>query len=147
MEQTLFLFKPDALERGLVGIILNRLERAGLRIVNCGYFCPDIDFLKRHYADLENRNPVAFERSTRCMADKPFLAFVFEGINAVQKIRAFVGATDPCKAPLGTIRGDFSSDSFEQADRENRATLNLVHASDSRETAEQEIALWFPTTK
>jgi len=147
MEQTLFLLKPDAMERGLAGIILNRLERAGLRIINCRYCCPTRDFLKRHYADLESRNPVAFERGTRCMADKPFLAFVFEGINAIQKTRALVGTTDPIKAPAGTIRGDFSCDSIGAADLDNRATHNLVHASDSPETARIEIELWFPTVK
>lgn len=135
------------MERGLAGIILNRLERAGLRIINCRYLCPTVGFLKQHYADLEDRNPVAFERGTRCMADKPFLAFVFEGINAVQKIRALVGATDPSKSLPGTIRGDFSSDSLDQADTENRATFNLVHASDSTKTAKHEIGLWFPSAK
>ena len=147
MEQTLFLLKPDAMERGLAGVIINRLERAGLKIVNCRYCCPTRDFLRLHYADLEGRNPLAFERGTRCMADKPFLAIVFKGCNAIQKTRMLVGATDPGKAPAGTIRGDFSCDSLEVANIENRATYNLVHASDSPETAKREIELWFPTAK
>ncbi len=142
MPQTLVLLKNDALERGLAGAILARFERAGLRIAECRLLRPSLALWQQHYADLKERNPSAFERSTRYLAGTPILALVLSGPNAVQKARAMVGSTDPLKAPPGTIRGDFSPDSIDLADAENRSTFNLVHAADSEASAQREIALW-----
>jgi nucleoside-diphosphate kinase len=143
MQQTLILLKCDAVERGLVGTILERFERTGLRISDCRQLCPGLEKWQEHYAELQSRNARAFERSTQFLAGKPVIAAILTGPNAILKVRSLCGATDPLKALAGTIRGDYSLDAFEQADAENRSTLNLVHASDSEASAAREIAIWF----
>ncbi len=143
MEETLVLLKFDALERGLSGTILERYEEAGFRVANARWLRPPRSLWEEHYADLKSRNLAAFDRTTQCLADKPVLAVILNGRNAVQKIRQLNGPTDPLQAPPGTIRGDFSSDSITGANQENRATFNLVHAADSLASAQREIALWF----
>lgn len=143
MQKTLVLLKCDAIERGLVGAILTRFERAGLRVENCRQLCPSLGEWQQHYADLQSRNARAFERSTQFYAGKPVIALIITGPNAILKVRSLVGPTDPLKAPPGTIRGDFSIDSIELADTEGRSTLNLVHAADSEATARRETAFWF----
>ncbi|MEI7728062.1 MAG: nucleoside-diphosphate kinase [Verrucomicrobiota bacterium] len=143
MQKTLVLFKCDAIERGLVGAILERFERAGLRIEDGRYLRPSLAEWQQHYADLQSRNARAFERSTQFFAGKPVFAMILAGPNAILKVRALVGPTDPLKAPAGTIRGDYSSDTVELADAEYRSALNLVHAADSEATALREIAFWF----
>jgi nucleoside-diphosphate kinase len=142
MQRTLVLLKYDALERGLAGVILARFEACGLRISDCRLLRPSQAMWERHYADLKQRNPVAFGRSVRHLKGRPVLAVVLEGPNAVMKARALLGPTDPCASPPGTIRGDLSSDTIALADKESRATLNLVHAADSVAAARQEINLW-----
>jgi nucleoside-diphosphate kinase len=146
-QSTLILLKPDAIERGLTGVILERFERAGLRVTNCRFFRPSLAMLETHYDDLRTRNPHAFGRSTQYLADKTFIALVLTGPQAIQKARSLAGATDPCAAAAGTIRGDLGHDSIGQAGAENRATHNLIHAADSPESAARETALWFPATK
>lgn len=145
MQRTFILLKPDALERGLAGAILARFETAGLRVEGARLVRPTLDQLEAHYADLKRRAVRAFERTTRSLAGQPFLALVLSGPNAVQKVRTLVGPTDPLAAPAGTIRGDFGSDTIPQADAEDRATLNLVHAADSEASVTREIDLWFPS--
>ena len=142
-EETLILIKPDALERGLTGEILQRFERAGLRLRNVRWLCPTRGFVRRHYADLKPRNPRAFERNTRYLAGRNLVALVLAGSNAVAKARSLIGSTEPALASAGTIRGDLSSDSIPLADVEDRGLYNLVHAADSPEAARKEIALWF----
>ena len=104
-EETLILIKPDALERGLVGEILRRIERTGLRIKNIGYVCPNLEKVETHYADLKARNPRAFDRNTRYLAGKNVIAVVLSGVRAISKIRTLIGATEPAAAQPGTIRG------------------------------------------
>lgn len=144
MQRTLILFKPDALERRLVGQILARFERAGLGVEDCRRVVPNAAFLEVHYADLGRRHPKAFGRTVASLKDKPFVAVILAGLNAIPKVRALTGGTDSLAAAPGTVRGDFGSDSLARADVENRATHNLMHASDSEESAAREIALWFP---
>lgn len=144
MEKTLILLKVDAIERGLVGTILARYENAGFRIEECRFFQPDLAHWKRHYEDLEGRNPDAFMRITRFLAGKPALALILKGVNAIKKARVLNGNTDSLLAAPGTIRGDFSSDSVALGNSENRPLFNLVHAADSPETARKEIEIWFP---
>jgi nucleoside-diphosphate kinase len=144
-QQTLVLIKPDALERKLVGCLIQRFELAGLKIRNCRWTIASRTLLTTHYAELKEKNPRAFARTLEGFADKPFIALALEGPNVILKARALIGPTDPSKAPPGTIRGDFGSDGLELADQENRATQNLVHASDSPESAQRELALWFPS--
>jgi nucleoside-diphosphate kinase len=143
MQRTLILLKPDAVERGLAGAILGRLENALLRVENARLVRPDLDQLQEHYAELRRRDERAFERTTRSLAGKPFLALLLAGPNAIQKARALAGPTDPLAAPPGTIRGDFGNDTIQQADAEDRTTLNLVHAADSEASVSRETAIWF----
>jgi nucleoside-diphosphate kinase len=143
VEETLVLIKPDALERGLVGEIICRFERAGLSIRNVRWACPRQAEVEKHYSDLKLRNARAFDRNTRYLAGKQTLALVLAGANAVAKVRALIGATEPGSAPPGTIRGDLSSDTIRLADAEDRGLRNLVHAADSPDSAKREIAIWF----
>ncbi len=144
IQRTLILLKGDAIEGGLVGVILARFERAGLRIENCRYTRPDLALLEQHYVDLKARHPRAFERTSRYLVGRPLIAMILAGPNAIQKARTLTGATDSLAASPGTIRGDYSSDSLALADQQDRATLNLVHAADSEAAAERELAMWFP---
>ena len=143
IEKTLVLIKPDALERGLVGEIVRRFESAGLRIQNIRWTRLSRALLEEHYADLKSKNPRAFDRNTRYLAEKHALALVLAGVNAVGKVRSLVGPTDPSLAPPGTIRGDLSPDSIAFADSQDRGLHNLVHAADSPGSATKELALWF----
>lgn len=143
IEETLVLIKPDALERGQTGEVLRRFEAAGLRIRNMRFVRPGLQMVEEHYADLKARNARAFDRNTRYLADKNVIALVLSGVNAIAKVRALIGPTEPAGAPPGTIRGDLSSDAIKFADSEDRGLYNLVHAADSAESARREIALWF----
>jgi nucleoside-diphosphate kinase len=143
IEETLVLIKPDALERGFMGEIIRRFEAAGLRIRNARWVCPDLALVQKHYTDLQVKNPRAFDRNTRYLAGKNALALVLAGVNAIAKVRALIGPTEPAAAPPGTIRGDLSSDTIKHADAEDRGLYNLVHAADSGDSARSEIALWF----
>jgi len=99
IEETLVLIKPDALERGVTGEILRRFEAAGLRIRNARGVCPDLGLVQKHYADLQVKNPRAFDRNTRYLAGKNALALVLAGVNAVARVRALIGPTEPAGAP------------------------------------------------
>jgi nucleoside-diphosphate kinase len=143
MQRTLVLLKPDALERGLAGAILARLENALLRVEDARLVRPALAQLEAHYAELRQRNERAFQRTTRSLEGQPFLALLLSGPNAIQKVRALVGPTDPLAAPPGTIRGDFGNDTIAQADAEERTTRNLIHAADSEASVTREIAVWF----
>jgi nucleoside-diphosphate kinase len=128
IEETLVLIKPDALERGLSGEIIRRFETAGLRIRNARWVSPELGLVQKHYSDLQVINPRAFDRNTRYLAGKNTLALVLAGVNAVAKVRALIGPTEPASAPPGTIRGDLSSDTIKRADDEDRGLFNLVRA-------------------
>lgn len=143
IEETLVLIKPDALERGLTGEILRRFESAGLRIRNARFVRPNLQRVEAHYADLKARNARAFDRNTRYLADKNVVVLTLAGVNAIAKVRALIGPTEPGVAPPGTIRGDLSSDTIKCADSEDRGLYNLVHAADSADAAKKEIQLWF----
>jgi len=143
MQTTLILIKPDALQRGLAGAILARFETAGLRIVNCRFVQPTLAQLEAHYAELRSRNERAFRRTTGSLQDQPFVAILLAGPNAIAKVRALTGPTEPLPAPAGTIRGDWGNDTIARADAENRTTNNLVHAADSEAAVARETAIWF----
>ncbi|MGB6837793.1 MAG: nucleoside-diphosphate kinase [Dehalococcoidia bacterium] len=131
MERTLVLVKPDAMQRGLAGEIISRLERRGLKIVALRLIQMDEALARRHYAVHEGK--AFFEPLVRYITSCPIIAAVFEGAGAVQAVRQAMGATDPAQAAPGTIRGDLGLE----------ISRNLIHGSDSLETAEQEIALFF----
>jgi len=131
MDRTLVLIKPDALQRGLAGEVLSRLERRGLKIVALRLMRMDGALARRHYAEHEGKP--FLEGLVRFITSGPLIAAVLEGPNAVELVRRTMGATDPQQAEPGTIRGDLGV--FIQN--------NLIHGSDSPESAKREIALFF----
>lgn len=131
MEQSLVLVKPDAIERGLAGIIIARLEAIGLKLVALKILQMDASLAERHYA--VHAGKPFFKDLIGYITSTPIVAAVFRGENAVEVIRKAMGATDPAKAGKGTIRGDFGLD----------IQRNAVHGSDSVETAAKEIRLFF----
>jgi nucleoside-diphosphate kinase len=130
-ERTLVLIKPDALARGLAGEILGRLERRELQIRTAKLVQLDRSLAERHYA--EHSEKPFFGELVDFITSAPTLALVVEGESAISVVRATMGATNPAEAAPGTIRGDLA---LAMPD-------NLVHGSDSPESAEREIALWF----
>jgi len=141
IEQTLVVLKPDAAERGLIGEIVQRLERAGLGIGRLQMRTIDDAMARAHYADLEQRiGTVAFEAVCQYMQSGPVVAMVVEGDGAVAVVRKLVGATMPADAAPGTIRGDLCHVGRGLADV---AVQNLVHASGTLDEARAELALWF----
>ena len=130
-ERTLVLIKPDAMQRGLAGEIIGRIERRGLRIVAARLFQMDRDLARRHYAEHEGKP--FYEGLVAHITACPIIAAVFDGPNAVEIVRAAMGFKDPRQAAPGTIRGDFGLN----------ITQNLIHGSDSLESARREIALFF----
>lgn len=147
VEKTLVLFKPDAVQRGVVGEILTRFERVGLKIVGTKMIAPDRDHYYKHYEDIgkmvTRRGEDTFNITLDLMLTGPVIAMVFEGVEAVDLVRKLVGTTEPKSALPGTIRGDFSHMSFGFADSAKKGIPNLIHASGDPEEAEQEIGHWF----
>lgn len=131
MERTLVLVKPDAMQRGLAGEIIARLERRGLRIVAMRMLHMDEALARQHYAAHEGK--AFFQGLLQFITSSPIIAAIFEGKNAVEIVRQAMGATNPAQAAPGTIRGDLAID----------IGRNLVHGSDSLEAAEKEIRLFF----
>ena len=131
MERTLVLIKPDAMQRGLAGEIVGRLERRGLRIAALRLFQLDESLARRHYAEHEGKP--FFDSLIAYIIACPIIAAVFEGTDAVQVVRSTMGATNPANAAPGTIRGDLGLETGR----------NLVHGSDSAAAAEREVALFF----
>ena len=131
MQRTLILIKPDAMQRGLAGEVISRIERRGLKIVALKLMQIDDALARRHYA--EHKGKPFLEGLVRFITSSPVIAGVIEGPNAVEAARATMGATDPQQAAPGTIRGDLGL--FIQN--------NLIHGSDSPESAQREIALFF----
>jgi nucleoside-diphosphate kinase len=131
-ERTLVLVKPDALRRGLLGEILSRFERKGLTIDALVVRTMDAELADQHYA--EHVDKAFYPPLKDFMTSGPLAALVLSGDEVIAVVRALVGATDGRKAAAGTIRGDLSLSNRE----------NLVHASDSPDSAKRELALWFP---
>jgi nucleoside-diphosphate kinase len=131
MERSLVLIKPDAMQRGLAGIIISRLERRGLKIVALKMVQMDSALARRHYA--VHQDKPFFNDLVKFITSTPIIAAVFEGQKAIEAVRQTMGATDPVKSAPGSIRGDFGLD-IQQ---------NLVHGSDSAENAAKEIRLFF----
>jgi nucleoside-diphosphate kinase len=131
MERSLVLIKPDAIQRGLAGEIISRLEKKGLKIVAIKMLHMDKNLARRHYAI--HKGKAFFDDLVNFIISSPVIAIVFQGKNAVEIIRQMMGETDPAKAHSGTIRGDFGIDIGH----------NLVHGSDSLENAVKEIDLFF----
>ena len=132
MEQTLILVKPDAFARGLTGEIIARFERKGLKIVALKHLTTPRDLAEIHYD--EHKERPFFGELVEFITSAPLVAMVLEGDEAVVAARQLIGATNPLEANTGSIRGDFAI----------AVGQNMVHGSDSPESAKREIGIWFP---
>jgi nucleoside-diphosphate kinase len=132
MDRTLILVKPDAFARGLTGEIIARFEHKGLRIVALKHMTVDEDLAKRHYAEHDGKP--FFGELVEFITSGPLVAMVLEGEQAVVAARQVIGATNPIEAAPGSIRGDYGLE----------VQTNLVHGSDSPESAARETAIFFP---
>jgi len=169
-ERTLVIFKPDVIQRQIVGEILTRFERKGFKIIGMKMTWASEELMKEHYIDddeyhksvgvkaiagaesrgedVSKMDPVEIGRRIRqynvsYLSCGPVVAIVFEGNYVIEGVRKILGKTNPRIADIGTIRADYSPDSYFLADMQGRATRTIVHASDSIESAEREIPLWF----
>ena len=131
MERSLVLVKPDGVQRGLVGEVIARFERRGLRLVGAKFMQVSQDLAKQHYAEHEGKP--FYDGLIAYITSAPVMAMVWEGPNAVAAIRQTVGSTKPVESAPGTIRHDFALE----------VGRNLIHASDKPETGTRETALWF----
>ncbi len=169
-ERTLVVVKPDGIQRTLIGEIVKRYERIGLKLVGIKMVVPTADMVEKHYTiDPEWRRitgekrikvarekgeappsedpfeitAVILENLKKYMTSGPVIAMAWEGAHAVKIVRKITGGTEPLSTDVGTIRGDFVLDSYTMSDTDKRAIRNLIHASGTTEDAEKELALWF----
>jgi nucleoside-diphosphate kinase len=169
-ERTLVVIKPDGIQRTLIGEIIKRYERAGLKLAAVKMFVPSEEMIEQHYTldpawrkvtgektinsykkkglEPPSEDPleitaVILKNLKKYMTSGPVIAMVWEGAHAVQIIRKVTGGTEPLTSDVGTIRGDFVIDSYQLSDGDSRAVRNLIHASGSVEEAENEIKHWF----
>lgn len=146
-ERTLILLKPDALQRGLAGEIIQRFEKVGLKMVATKMLAPDEAHFHEHYEGISKmisrRGQDAFDVTVAVMQNGPVIAVVLEGVEAVTQVRKMVGETEPKSAAPGTIRGDYSHISFSYATEHSKGVNNLIHASGDAKEAKAEISHWF----
>ncbi|KAK0450650.1 nucleoside diphosphate kinase [Armillaria borealis] len=131
-ERTYIMIKPDGVQRNLVGKIIARFEERGYKLVALKLVHATPEHLEKHYADLKGKG--FFSGLIKYMASGPVVAMVWQGLDAVKTGRVMLGATNPLQSPVGSIRGDYCL----------AVGRNICHGSDSVESAEKEIALWFP---
>jgi len=146
METTFCLIKPDGVRRGLVGEILQRFERMGMKISAMRLLTPDADLAGRHYTyeDIAVRHGEAVRNALIAFVTSgPVVAFAVEGVSAVENVRKLCGTTEPLKAAPGTIRGDYAHHSFASTNASGEAVRNLIHASADLNDAARELGLWF----
>lgn len=146
-EKTLIIFKPDSVQRGIVGEVLSRFEKAGLKIVGSKMVKPDLDFFHHHYETIgtmiTRHGKNIFDTTVEGMQLGPVIAFVLEGVDAVALVRKMVGATEPRSALPGTIRGDYAHMNYTHANEINIGLPNILHASGDSKEAVEEIKHWF----
>ncbi len=146
-ERTLIVFKPDSVSRGIVGEILSRFEKVGLKIVGTKMLQPNTEFFHQHYEGIgtmiTRHGQKIFDTTVEMMQGAPVIAIVLEGIDAVAVVRKMVGPTESKSAQPGTIRGDYSHMSFAHADEQGIGLPNILHASGDSAEAKLEIAHWF----
>lgn len=130
-EQTFAMIKPDAVQRGLIGEIIRRFEKKGIKIVAMKLVSVDRTLAEKHYG--VHKGKPFFEPTVQYITSSPVVAMVLEGVNVIEMVRGMTGATDPQKAAMGTIRGDLGQ----------FIGRNIIHASDGKDTASFEINLWF----
>jgi len=169
-EKTFIIIKPDGVQRTLIGEIVQRIERSGLKLIALKFIIPTMNLIEKHYTiDTEwikkvgqksidgyiakkikppSTDPVdlgkkVLRRMTEYMTSGPVIVMVWQGAHAVGIVRKIVGSTEPLISDVGTIRGDFVLDSYQAAEIDDRAVRNLIHASGSIDEASKEINLWF----
>ena len=169
-ERTLVVVKPDGVQRSLIGEIIKRYERMGLKMVAMKMLVPDESFIEKHYTLDPQWRKITGEKTIKSYQEKglvppsrdpleisakilanlkkymtsgPVVAMVWQGANAVKIIRKITGGTEPLTSDPGTIRGDYVLDSYKMSDEDNRSVRNLIHASGSPKEAEMEIKHWF----
>ena len=145
IERTLVVIKPDGVGRGLVGQIIQRFENAGMKIVGMKMRWVDETQAKRHYTEdlAVRRGQKVRDLMVEFLKNGPVVAFVIEGVDAIENVRKMVGSTEPKTAQPGTIRGDFAHVAFRHADAYGKAVSNLIHASSDPADAEREVLVWF----
>ena len=147
IQRSLVVLKPDAVQRGIVGEIIHRFERVGLKIVGMKIVMPGVDLYYKHYEDvgqmITRHGEEIFRYNVQYMMTGPVIAMCLEGIEAIPLVRKIVGPTEPKSADMGTIRGDFAHMSYGYSDAKKMGVPNLVHASANPEEAQKELKLWF----
>jgi nucleoside-diphosphate kinase len=133
IERTLVLIKPDGVARNLTGVVISRIEEKGLKVVALQMQTLSVETAKSHYG--EHRDKPFYESLVEFITSGPLVALVAEGVNAIAAVRQLAGATDPVQASPGSIRGDFAVE----------VGKNIIHASDSPESAQREVGLFFPS--
>ncbi len=169
-ERTLVVIKPDGVQRALVGEIMKRYERTGLKLIGIKMMKVTESFIERHYTfdpdwirkageksinnikekglvpdidDPDKAGKVILQTLKSYLTSGPLIAMVWQGAHAVEIVRKITGGTEPVSSPIGSIRGDYVVDSYEMSGSDGRSIRNLVHASSSPQEAEQEIEHWF----
>lgn len=169
-ERTFVIIKPDGVQRSLIGEIIGRYERIGLKLVGLKIAVPSSDMIETHYTidpewmrktgeknianykkkglkppsdDPLEITKIVLENLKKYMTSGPVVMMVWEGAHAVDIVRKITGGTEPLTSDVGTVRGDFVLDSYEMSDTDGRAVRNVLHASSTVEEAEKEIKLWF----
>lgn len=147
MEKTLVVLKPDTVQRGLVGEIISRFERAGLKIVAMKMVAPDEEHFHKHYEGISGLisrwGEDIYNVTLSAMIEAPVIAFVLEGVEAVAHVRKMVGTTDPKESAPGTIRGDYTHITRAYTNPIGATLPNILHASGDQDEAAKEIKLWF----
>lgn len=145
IEQTLVVIKPDGVQRGLVGELIQRFEKAGLKIVGMRMRWVDETHAKKHYTEdlAQRRGQHVRDLMVDFLRSGPVVAFVVEGVDAIENVRKMIGSTEPKTAQPGTIRGDYAHVAFRHADAAGKAVGNLIHASANVKDAHDEVLVWF----
>jgi nucleoside-diphosphate kinase len=173
-EKSLLVFKPDVVQRQIVGQLIDRFERKGYKIVGMKMLIPSTELVGKHYEDEEAylietgenakkgaiargedisqwdslaRGKWIRESNINYLTCGPVIAIVLQGFGVIAGVRKMLGSTSPADGDVGTIRADYSLDCFALADEQGRVTRTMIHASDSVENAEREIGLWFNATE
>ena len=169
-ERTLVIIKPDGVQRSLIGEVVQRFERVGLKLVGLKFAVPEAEMIEKHYTldpewkknvgekaiesykkkgqtppeeDPVKVGDIVIESLKKYMTSGPVVMMAWQGAHSVELVRKLVGGTEPRSSDVGTIRGDYVLDSYMIADSDGRAVRNLIHASGSVEEANQELSLWF----
>ncbi len=169
-EKTFIIIKPDGVQRSLVGEMIGRFEKVGLKLLAMKMLLPTEEMIKKHYTldpewmrktgektiasyikkglkpptdDPIESSTIVLNNLIKYMSSGPVLAMVWQGAHAVPIVRKLVGGTEPLTSDVGTIRGDFVLDSYQMSDKDGRSVRNLIHASGSVDEANAEIKLWF----